>query len=387
MKNRPNTLSRRTFIRAAGAAAAGAVLPGALRHALAQPASPARPVPGGLPESEWDFIQPAEAAQEMWGRVTWAGYPIRAETGLNKPVVDYLHEGTVLPLLEVIDDEGGNPNNRTWYRIKEGYLYTSGVQVIEPYRMPQIRTSISTEIDGEPGFWAQTIVPVTTVHHGPSGAAVYDQENEMQVFHYYGSVHRVIDVDQDGAGNVWYKVFDDKPKAKPVWVLARYMRPLTDRDFAPINPGAKDKKLVMVLDTQTIKCYEGDELVFSTLTSSGGGGFGTPPGEWAVIYKQPSRHMYSGDGDPASGGDAEDDFFDLPGVPFNVFFTTLGHASHGTWWHGDYGRPRSHGCLNVTPQDAQWIYRWVEPVAGYGVSAAGSSREPGTPVIVVQSEG
>jgi lipoprotein-anchoring transpeptidase ErfK/SrfK len=127
-------------------------------------------------------------------------------------------------------------------------------------------------------------------------------------------------------------------------------------------------------------CYEGDTLVLSTLVSSGGSGFDTPRGEHAVVYKQLSRHMYS---DPENEAFSDPNFFDLPGVPFNVFFTTLGHAIHGTYWHGDYGRPRSHGCVNVTPEIARWIFRWTAPETPYDVVANGSSAEPGTPVIVL----
>ncbi|NDJ36861.1 MAG: L,D-transpeptidase, partial [Chloroflexi bacterium] len=102
--------------------------------------------------------------------------------------------------------------------------------------------------------------------------------------------------------------------------------------------------------------------------------------EHAVVYKQHSRYMFA---DPENIAFTDPDFFDLPGVPFNVFFTTFGHAIHGTFWHGDYGRPRSHGCLNVTPEDARWLFRWLEPVSPYLSEFSGSSADPGTPVIVI----
>lgn len=379
MRRTSRPLSRRSFLRAAGVAAAGLAFPQLGESAQAAPGVPTSPP---LPGSEWDFIQPRAARQDLWGRITWPGYPIRAETGLNKPVVDYLYEGTVLPLLEIIHDEGGNPNNDVWYRIENGYLYTSGVQVIRPYRTPEIVTQIDTMIAGEPGFWAETIVPVTSVHSRPAGGVVLDEGD--QVFHHFGSVHRIIDVDQDASGNFWYKAFDDKPKRPPVWVPARFMRRLTERDFKPINPGA-DKEMIVNLTTQRIDCYEDGQLVFSTLTSSGGGGYGPPVGEHAVVYKQPSRHMYSDPANPVSGGGDDENAFDLPGVPWCTFLTTMGHAIHGTWWHGDFGRPRSRGCLNVTCEIANWLYRWVEPVATYEEDSAGSAREPGTRIVVVQA--
>jgi lipoprotein-anchoring transpeptidase ErfK/SrfK len=245
--------------------------------------------------------------------------------------------------------------------------------------MPQEHTEITTTIDEEPGFWAEVIVPYTAARSRPSGSVV-ELEDGSAVVEVYASVHRVIGVETDDAGYLWYRVFDDKPDTDPVYVLARHLRRLPEAAFAPINPGARDKHIVVTLDEQRIDCYEGDRIVFSTLTSSGGEGFDTPDGEHAVVYKQPSRHMYS---DPELEAFSDPNFFDLPGVPFNIFFTTQGHAIHGTYWHGDYGRPRSHGCLNVTPEAARWLFRWVEPTLPYDVTAGGSSREPGTPVVVV----
>jgi lipoprotein-anchoring transpeptidase ErfK/SrfK len=38
-------------------------------------------------------------------------------------------------------------------------------------------------------------------------------------------------------------------------------------------------------------------------------------------------------------------------------------AFHGTYWHTDYGTPRSHGCVNMRPEEAKWLYRWTTPQA------------------------
>jgi len=62
-----------------------------------------------------------------------------------------------------------------------------------------------------------------------------------------------------------------------------------------------------------------------------------------------------------AGDLAADDAYDLPGVPWVSYFNG-GIAIHGTYWHNDYGRPWSHGCINVLPQDAKWFYRWALPL-------------------------
>jgi hypothetical protein len=58
-------------------------------------------------------------------------------------------------------------------------------------------------------------------------------------------------------------------------------------------------------------------------------------------------------------------WFDLPGVPWSTFFTCEGIAIHGTYWHNDFGLPRSHGCVNVPISVAKWIYFWTDPIPAY----------------------
>lgn len=372
-------ISRRAFLAAAGSTLAAW---GLSTQRLARSASTiTAPSPSTLPaDPEWSFIQPNPARLNLWGRVTDYGSPFREAPGGDAKIIGYLPINTVLPLFEIAHAPGpaNNPHNDVWYRIEQGYMYTSTIQVIEPYKMPVEITQIDTQIEEIPAFWAEVIVPFTTARNAPSGAPIGNDQDQNVVLN-HSSVHRVIEARPDDAGFLWYKVDDDKKDAKSFYVLARHMRRILTEELTPISPGA-NKRIEVSLEDQRLDCFEDDKLVFSTLVSSGGGGFATPKGEHAVVYKQVSRHMYS---DPEQEAFSDPDFFDLPGVPFNIFFTTLGHAIHGTYWHGDYGRPRSHGCVNVTPEAARWIWRWTDPPAPYSALAAGSSSEPGTAVTVL----
>jgi lipoprotein-anchoring transpeptidase ErfK/SrfK len=62
-----------------------------------------------------------------------------------------------------------------------------------------------------------------------------------------------------------------------------------------------------------------------------------------------------------AANDGNGNGFDLPGIPWVAYFYWSGVAFHGTYWHNDYGRPRSHGCINLTPQAAKWLFRWTTP--------------------------
>ena len=96
-------------------------------------------------------------------------------------------------------------------------------------------------------------------------------------------------------------------------------------------------------------------MVFQSRCSSGSKGTRTPTGEFLTYHKGPSVHMTNQDEEGIKN------YYDLPGVPWCTFFTGYGNAFHGTYWHNDYGRPRSHGCVNLPSEDAKWVYRWSRP--------------------------
>jgi lipoprotein-anchoring transpeptidase ErfK/SrfK len=53
--------------------------------------------------------------------------------------------------------------------------------------------------------------------------------------------------------------------------------------------------------------------------------------------------------------------YELPGVPWVSFFHETGVGFHGTYWHNDFGTPKSHGCINMRTEEARWLYRWTLP--------------------------
>jgi hypothetical protein len=68
-------------------------------------------------------------------------------------------------------------------------------------------------------------------------------------------------------------------------------------------------------------------------------------------------------------------------------FAEGGVAIHSTFWHNNYGVPVSHGCVNVTPEDAQWIFRWTTPYVPYDpgdIDVTALNLPPGTKVDVIE---
>jgi lipoprotein-anchoring transpeptidase ErfK/SrfK len=66
-----------------------------------------------------------------------------------------------------------------------------------------------------------------------------------------------------------------------------------------------------------------------------------------------------------AGSKADANSYDLPGVPWVCFIDEKGVSFHGTYWHNDFGKPRSHGCINLPSAGAKWVYRWTLPSVPY----------------------
>jgi hypothetical protein len=224
------------------------------------------------------------------------------------------------------------------------------------------------------GFLGEVTVPSTLAKSRPGV-----NYNTLHRF-YYSTTYWITDVDEAEDGAPWYKVLDDR-YLDYSWVRADHVRRVTEAELSPLSPGVTDKRIEVSLDNQTIRAFENGELVLESLTSTGPylrtengqRKFGTPNGDWAVTRKRPTRHMAGDDG-------ASDDFFDLPGVPWVTYFHWWGVSIHGTYWHNDYGRPRSHGCVNLPSDLAKWIFRWTLPHAGLDTQ---ETTGEGTPIIVV----
>ncbi len=165
-------------------------------------------------------------------------------------------------------------------------------------------------------------------------------------------------------------------RIKEGWIPARRM--LSAWPAKKVPPGLKpcEKWIEINISMQTLVAYEGEEPVYVAPISSGDKKYPTRYGIFRVWAKKAISDMTSGMG--ASERYSVDD------VPWAMFFY-LGQALHGAYWHGDFGNRRSHGCVNLTPVDAKWIYEWMEPAVPPGwleVYVNERSPVPGTLVVV-----
>jgi lipoprotein-anchoring transpeptidase ErfK/SrfK len=119
----------------------------------------------------------------------------------------------------------------------------------------------------------------------------------------------------------------------------------------PATPMGKlgPKWIEIDLSTQMLVAYEGTTPVFSARMSSGTSRFPTVTGTYRVYLKYRSQRMRGGTGA---------DRYDIPNVP-HVMYSYSGYAIHGVWWHTNFGSPQSHGCINLPPAQARWMWEWA----------------------------
>jgi lipoprotein-anchoring transpeptidase ErfK/SrfK len=168
---------------------------------------------------------------------------------------------------------------------------------------------------------------------------------------------------KDSRGNSWYQIeFNEWIRypgriGKELYVEASRVRPFVAPPLEELEEGVEvgttTKRIVVDRSDQKLYAYVGDQLVFWYPVSTGLSLTPTPRGEFTVYKKMPSRYMQG----PLPGITSQ--YYDLPGVPWDLYFTKEGGTIHGAYWHENFGRMWSHGCVNLSPQDARAVYNWA----------------------------
>ena len=127
----------------------------------------------------------------------------------------------------------------------------------------------------------------------------------------------------------------------------------------PKGVGAGERWIHIDLSEQTLTAYQGDTPVFVTLVSTGRPGHDTVRGLFRVQRKYVTKTMRGADADGP---------YDVQEVPWTMYFHG-NYAVHGAYWHDIFGHTKSHGCVNVPPADARWLYYWSSPHLPKGWSA------------------
>lgn len=324
------SFSRRDFLKLSGSA-----LLAILAHSAASPHA---------------VLAQAETSPKM-GRIVSNLVDVYDSPSLDGKLLKTYWKDLVLPITQITMGSGEPAHNRIWYEMNhEGYVHSGSVQPV------QINLNkVASEIP-EKGVLAEVTVPYTDACWNP----IFPKMVAYRL--YYETTHWVTDVIQDSHGQDWYQILEDFYQFK-YYVNASHLRIIPAEEVSLLSPDvpAADKKLVINLEDQIVIAYEGDTPVQMMRCSAGiksGQHSLTPTGSFTTDYKRPSRHM-------VNGNHAAANTYDLPGVPWVSFLNEDGISFHGTFWHNDFGKPRSHGCINLPSSAAKWVYRWTTPSVPY----------------------
>lgn len=298
--------------------------------------------------SEMGLDRALAAPPASQGRITWSGVPLYDAPALTANQLSLFGIDKVVELRgEVEGDAGyGNPFNKTWYQLDGGYTYSGWLQPVETKYQKAVY-----DIPAE-GWLGEISVPMSLTYVSP----YFYAKNAHRL--YYETTHWIkkVVVTREEKG-VWYEIYDSVLK-RSFYVPSYNMRLIPPEELTMLSPEvpAAEKSIHVDLANQLVTAFEGDKVVFTQRCSSGQEGTGTPVGEFSTYHKGPSIHMTNDQGDAVIKN-----VYSLAGVPWTSFFTGMGHAFHGTYWHNDYGRPRSHGCVNLPSSASKWLYRWCSP--------------------------
>lgn len=180
--------------------------------------------------------------------------------------------------------------------------------------------------------------------------------------------------EQEIAGTRYSELADGR------WIKNLHVR-ITRPGAKPPEVGANERWIDVNLTTQTLVAFEGERPVYATLISSGKEStvkdkdHRTPTGSWRVREKHVTTTM---DGDGAAG----DLPYSIEDVPYVMYFHNS-YALHAAFWHRNFGIQMSHGCVNLAPLDAKWLFFYSDPQIPKGWHGMWSSDDRKGSLIVI----
>jgi len=225
-------------------------------------------------------------------------------------------------------------DGRTFYQFTVGWMEAARVQLLvpSPFRGILLTRGVAFRF----GWVLEDTTSVNT------------EGTPIQSYHRYQVVH---DVPAVTANPGFIAVGADE------W-LPEDKVALTDTSL-PADAGLYDCHFVHVdLSTQVMRVFHDCQLVFATLVSTGREPAWTYPGRFSIQTWFPHLTLTAPSWSTSS--------YYQEAVPnFMSYIGDLGF--HGAYWHDDFGKPVSHGCVNLSPADAKWLYEWAEKWMGAAV--------------------
>lgn len=317
------------------------------------------------------------------GRIAVGMVDIKYRPDYDAPNVGTYYEDQVIPWLREVIGPWPFRNNQRWIETPDGYIWAPNVQPVKNLA----NSPLETIPEGVEGIWVEVTVPWVDARLANPPAIsswwAWRASKNLPPRFYYSQVLWVDQIKTENDGTLSYRI--NEKYGNPgdlLWAPAEAFRPISSAEIAPINPEVENKQIVVdVTDShQTLSCFEGNSEVYFCRISSGKGTYGTP----LSAYGSPGFNIYWKLNSIQMAGGTKQVGWMIPGIGWATFFLEGGFAIHSTFWHNNFGEQASHGCVNAAPDDAKWIFRWVNPVTPFQEGRIEVSGTIGTPVKVIE---
>ncbi len=245
-------------------------------------------------------------------------------------------------------------NGEVWYEINpDEFIQGENLAFTRPSRFQGV---LLTEQPQYPfGWFNRNVSPSPEPNGAPDETVTLYRYDMLTIF-----------AQEQIGEQLWYMIGPDQ------WVEQSF----TSRvDVHPPPEGVAPGEKWIEVNTfeQTLAAYEGERMVFATLVSTGRSETWTPEGLTRIWSKLPSAPMQNRDTTPDNPG-----WYYLEDVEWTQYFNGA-YALHTAYWHNAFAFTRSHGCVNLPPLDAKWLFEWTTPYTNPESRIAYSNdSDPGT---------
>jgi lipoprotein-anchoring transpeptidase ErfK/SrfK len=310
------------------------------------------------PWNYWNQVASDWPDGEKFGRVCLGKVSIRSKPDPDASVTKEIYDDAIVVWLrEVVGKSPGYGSSR-WVETPDGYIYSPRLQ--PSFNHPNVPLKEIPVTNNVKGMWGEVTVPwVDLIIANPPIRTPSFKDKSLPRM-YYSQVGWIDDMKTGSDGKIYYRLNQIAGSYGDMfWAVAEGFKPITAEDIAPISPTVENKKVVVDVTRQTLSCFEDNREVHFCRVSTGAkfdylgnavDKWSTPLGPHPIYRKLVALHM---------SGQTTGDW---PNVPWTSIITGDGVSVHSTYWHNDFGVPRSHGCVNTAPDDARFVFRWSNPV-------------------------
>ena len=339
-----------------------------------------------LPNVDW-ILNFGQLSDSRLGRITVGKVDLKSRPDIDSNTIGARYQDEVISWLREVVGKNPFRSNQRWIETPDGYLWSPEVQPVK--NLPSKPVDVLPETSLGTGMWVEVCVPIVDlILDNPPARAPWLLNiinSGLQTRWYYSQIAWVDMLRKDTNGQIWYRLNERFGYGDIFWGKAEGFRPLSQDEISPLSPEIENKRILVDITRQTLSCFEDDREVYFARVSTGAlyningarvDDWGTPLGKHQIWRKAVSL--------PLSGGSSAAGW-DLPAVGWISLFVGSGIAIHSTYWHNNYGVPTSRGCVNASPEDSKWIFRWTMPVVPYDPGDMTVSMPGGTLIEVIES--